>query len=264
MDTTRSFSRRSLAWLVLINLLFFAVIDGAVYFLAGYVFSGNTFSELMGMASNTTGLEAWAETMLPLFAWIRALFFPVTLALFVAVALVQWAVLRAVLRRAMQKSPTTDRDAEKKSRRAAKKPAEPGGPDVSEREIRQQHQRYYLHLLSVLQRQGRLLDFFKENLSAYEDAQIGAAVRSIHENCADTVEKNLAPGAIIEKAEGEQLTVPVDFDPSAIKLTGNVTGEPPFTGILRHRGWRAGKLDLPVLSSSGDPRIIAPAEVEIT
>ncbi|MBS3754676.1 MAG: DUF2760 domain-containing protein [Desulfobacterales bacterium] len=264
MDSMHSFSRRSLVWLLLLNLLFFAVIDGAVYFLAGYVFSGDTFSEVLGMASSTTGLETWAEAMRPLFAWIRALFFPVTLALFVAVALIQWAVLRAVLRRAMQKSPTADRDAEKKSRRTAKKSAEPGGPDVSEREIRQQYQRYYLHLLWVLQRQGRLLDFLKENLSAYEDAQIGAAVRSIHENCADTVEKNLAPRAIIEKAEGEQLTVPADFDPSAIKLTGNVTGEPPFTGILRHKGWRAGKLELPVLSSTGDPRIIAPAEVEIT
>ncbi|MFW5936446.1 MAG: DUF2760 domain-containing protein, partial [Desulfosalsimonas sp.] len=225
MDTMHWFSRRSLVWLLLLNLLFFAVIDGAVYFLADYVFSGSTFSELMGMASNTTGLEAWAETTLPLFMWIRALFFPVTLALFVALALIQWALLRAVLRRAMQKSSTAGGDAEKKKAPSAKKPksAEPGGPDVSEREIQQQYQRYYLHLLSVLQRQGRLLDFLKENLSAYEDARIGAAVRSIHENCAGTIEKNLAPREIMEKAEGEEVTVPADFDPSAIKLTGNVT-----------------------------------------
>lgn len=259
MDTMQSFSRRSLVRLLLINLLFLAVVDGAVYFFAGYVFPGDTFSELMGMASRTPQLETWAGTMLPVFAWIRAMFFPVTLALFVAMALIQWAVLRGSLRRLRQKPPTADRDAEKKKAPAAKK------PDVSEKEIQEhKHQRYYLHLLSVLQRQGRLLDFFQENLSAYEDAQIGAAVRRIHENCADIVGKNLDPRGIIEKAEGEQVTVPTDFDPSAIKLTGNVTGDPPFTGILRHRGWRAGKLELPVLSASGDPRIIAPAEVEIT
>lgn len=263
MDAARSFSRRSLVWLLLINLLFFAVVDGTVYFLAEYVFAGDTFSELMGMASQTAGLEAWAETMLPLFAWIRALFFPVTLAVFVLMALIQWVVLRGSFRRMIQKSPTADRETEKKKTPSAEKPDKSAEPGVSEKDIQQQHQRYYLHLLSVLQRQGRLLDFFQENLGAYEDAQIGAAVRSIHENCADTIEKNLAPRGVIEQAEGEQVTVPADFDPSAIKLTGNVTGDPPFTGILRHRGWRAGKLELPVLSMSGDPRIIAPAEVEI-
>ena len=263
MDAVRLYSRRSLVWLLLINLLFFAVVDGAVYFLAGYVFSGDTFSELMGMASQTAGLEAWAETMIPVFAWIKALFFPVTLAVFVLMALIQWGVLRGIFRRMIQKLPATDRETEKKKAPAAKKPAESRAPDVSEKAVRHQHERYYLYLLSVMQRQGRLLDFFQENLGAYEDAQIGAAVRSIHENCAQTVEKNLSPRGVIEKAEGDQVTVPADFDPSAVKLTGNVTGEPPFTGILRHRGWRAGKLDLPVLSDSGDPRIIAPAEVEI-
>ncbi|MBW2249010.1 MAG: DUF2760 domain-containing protein [Deltaproteobacteria bacterium] len=53
------------------------------------------------------------------------------------------------------------------------------------------------------------------------------------------------------------------FDPDAIKLTGNVTGEPPFTGVLRHKGWRTRKLELPALSGGQDARIIAPAEVEI-
>ena len=98
----------------------------------------------------------------------------------------------------------------------------------------------------------------------YDDAQIGAAVRSIQDNCKKTVNKSLSPQPVLEKMEGDTVTIPADFDPATIKLTGNVSGDPPFTGVLRHRGWRAAKLELPTLSSSQDPRIIAPAEVEIT
>ena len=69
---------------------------------------------------------------------------------------------------------------------------------------------------------------------------------------------------MIDQNEGDSITVPADFDPNAIKLTGNVTGEPPFHGLLRHKGWRASRLELPTLSTVNDPSILAPAEVEIT
>ena len=98
----------------------------------------------------------------------------------------------------------------------------------------------------------------------YEDAQIGAAVRSIQDNCKNSLKKYLNPKAVIDQDEGDSITVPTDFDPNAIKLTGNVTGEPPFHGTLRHKGWRASRLELPTLSPVKDPSILAPAEVEIT
>ncbi|MCP4353668.1 MAG: DUF2760 domain-containing protein [Desulfobacterales bacterium] len=123
--------------------------------------------------------------------------------------------------------------------------------------------RMFLHLFSVLQREGRLLDFFSEDLEEYEDDQIGAAVRNIHENCKKTVNKYLTSEPVINEDEDDEIDIRPGFDPAAIKLTGNVTGEPPFKGVVRHRGWKAKRLDLPTLSKSQDPNIIAPAEVEI-
>ena len=121
----------------------------------------------------------------------------------------------------------------------------------------------FVHLLAALQREGRLMDFFAENLAQYQDAQIGAAVRNIHENCKKTLDKYLDLQAVLAQQEGDEITLEGDFDPNAVKLIGNVTGQPPFKGTVRHRGWRAGKLDMPAFSGHLDPAIIAPAEVEV-
>ena len=131
-------------------------------------------------------------------------------------------------------------------------------------EKREQDKRLLLYLFTILQREGRLMDFFSEDLTPFEDAQIGAAVRSIHENCKKVVAKTLAPKPVIDEEEGASVTVPSGFDPSAIKLVGNVSGNPPFSGILRHRGWQAKKTELPTLSSTQNASIISPAEVEIS
>jgi hypothetical protein len=134
---------------------------------------------------------------------------------------------------------------------------------LDKKEKKNNDRRLFLHLLSVFQREGRLMDFFFEDLNHYEDSQIGAAVRSIHESCKKVVDRAISPESIIDEKEGDQITIQHDFDPTTIKLTGNVTGEPPFKGIVRHRGWKAKRLEIPTLSSSQDPGIIAPAEVEI-
>lgn len=142
----------------------------------------------------------------------------------------------------------------------AKKKAAPKGDPLK----KQRHeQRMHLHLLTVLQREGRLMDFLGEDLSAYDDTQIGMAVRSIQENCKAAIEKQIRPKAVMDAEEESQVTVEAGFDPNAIKLVGKVAGEPPFTGILRHKGWRAAGMELPTLSDKDDPLVIAPAEVEI-
>ncbi|MDL1982983.1 MAG: DUF2760 domain-containing protein [Deltaproteobacteria bacterium] len=133
----------------------------------------------------------------------------------------------------------------------------------NKKEKKNNDRRLFLHLLSVFQREGRLMDFFSEDLNHYEDSQIGAAVRSIHESCKKVVDKAISPESVIDEKEGDEITIQQDFNPSAIKLTGNVTGEPPFKGIVRHRGWKAKRLEMPTLSGSQEPGIIAPAEVEI-
>jgi hypothetical protein len=118
-----------------------------------------------------------------------------------------------------------------------------------------------LRLLALLQQEGRLVDFLQENIDSYDDAQVGAAVRSIHAGCRKALAERLEFRRIFEADEGNSVAVEKGFDPNTIRLSGNVTGEPPFRGTLQHGGWRVTKFALP--ESSGDATVIAPAEVEI-
>lgn len=136
--------------------------------------------------------------------------------------------------------------------------------DFVDHKIEQERKRrLFLHSLSILQREGRLLDFFDEDLTLYADEQIGAAVRSVQEDCKKAIKKYIDPQPIIEAEEGESVTIESGFDVDAITLVGNVAGQPPFQGILKHRGWQAGKQDVPRLSDIQDSGILAPAEIEI-
>lgn len=120
-----------------------------------------------------------------------------------------------------------------------------------------------LRLLAILQRDGRLLDFLVEEIDGYSDDQIGAAVRDIHRDSRKALTKYVDLGPVIDKEEESTVEVPAGFDPSSIRLTGKVTGSPPFRGTLAHRGWRATRVDLPPAVTGSDPMLIAPAEVEI-
>jgi hypothetical protein len=121
-----------------------------------------------------------------------------------------------------------------------------------------------VQLLALLQRDGRLIDFFSENITPYSDAQVGAAARNVHESCRQTLERYLKLEPVIDSEEGQAVTVQEDFDPSTTKLIGNVTGHPPLRGVLRHHGWRATQVDMPPLPPEGPGRlVVAPAEVEI-
>jgi hypothetical protein len=119
----------------------------------------------------------------------------------------------------------------------------------------------HLQLLALLQHSGRFIDFLKEDITNYSDADIGVAVRKIHADCADCVEQLVTIRPLIDENEGSKITVGVGYDPTTIKLVGNVK-EPPFTGIVVHRGWRAHKKSLPKASNLTH-EVIAPAEIEI-
>ena len=170
-------------------------------------------------------------------------------------ALLQWMFLRNSLIKALAKVQLSPPKTTKKNK------IQPSSRD-REKEANERR-REFLHLFSVLQREGRLMDFLSEELDQYDDVQIGAAVRNIHTSCKKTITKYINPKAVLEEEEGSQIEVPVGFDPTLIKLTGNVVGDPPFKGIVRHRGWKTKKFELPVLSESQNPLIIAPAEIEI-
>jgi uncharacterized protein DUF2760 len=118
-----------------------------------------------------------------------------------------------------------------------------------------------LHLLALLQREGRLIDFCEEELTGFSDAQVGAAARTVHDGCRKAVRETFTLAPVRVETEGSKVTLPPGFDPHAVRLTGNVTGSPPFSGVLRHHGWKAMQVRMPV--AAGDATVIAPAEVEL-
>ena len=120
-----------------------------------------------------------------------------------------------------------------------------------------------VQMLALLQRDGRLVDFLKEDVSSYPDGQLGAAVRSIHSSCRQVLDRYIKLEPVLSSEEDHPVTVPVDFDPAAIKLIGSVTGQPPIRGLLRHRGWRVSHVTLPSLPQGSGRAIVAPAEIEV-
>jgi hypothetical protein len=120
-----------------------------------------------------------------------------------------------------------------------------------------------LQLLSLLQREGRFVDFLEEDVAAFSDAQVGAAARVVHEGCRKALREHVPMEPVRSEEEGAKVKLEAGFDAKAIRLTGNVTGEPPYTGTLAHRGWRAKEVKLPKMAEGHDARVIAAAEVEL-
>jgi hypothetical protein len=120
-----------------------------------------------------------------------------------------------------------------------------------------------VRLLAILQRDGRLLDFLLENIQGASEAQIAAAIKDLHPKCQESLKKHLVLAPVLPEEEGKTVEVKAGFDPSAIQLVGNVTGNPPFKGTLRHPGWRVKEIKLPTLPEGQDDLVLMPAEVEI-
>jgi hypothetical protein len=120
-----------------------------------------------------------------------------------------------------------------------------------------------LRLLALLQREGRLLDFLLEDIQGAPDEQVGAGVRELHRKAQAVLKEHLVLEPVLPRSEGDNVEVPPNFDPSAIRLIGNVTGQPPFRGVLQHHGWRVKNYTLPTPPEGQDPFVLAPAEVEL-
>ena len=120
-----------------------------------------------------------------------------------------------------------------------------------------------LQLLTLLQQSGRFIDFIHEDLSAYSDADVGAAARVVHDGSNKVIAEYFTLAPIRSEEEETQVSLPAGFDAAENRLTGNVVGDPPFRGTLVHRGWRVLEVKLPKLAAGHDANIIAPAEVEL-
>ncbi len=120
-----------------------------------------------------------------------------------------------------------------------------------------------LFLLGMLQREGRLIDFLQEDISSFSDAEVGAAARVVHEGSRKVLREYLPVVAVVPQSEGEKVTVPAGFDANRYRLSGNLTGQAPYQGTLKHHGWAATAVKLPPVPTTMDVKVLAPAEVEL-
>jgi hypothetical protein len=118
-----------------------------------------------------------------------------------------------------------------------------------------------LALLSLLQQEGRLVDFLEQDIDAFDDADVGSAARLVHVGCRKVLRSRATVRAVRDEAEGARVRLEVGFNAAENKLVGNVRGAAPYSGVLRHRGWRIDGLKLP--ERTADNSIVAAAEIEL-
>jgi hypothetical protein len=117
--------------------------------------------------------------------------------------------------------------------------------------------------LALLQEKGRLVDFLMEDVAAYDDNEVGAAARVIHQGCRQVLQEYFKISPVSDAQEGTQVTLPAGYATDHYRVVGKLAGEPPFTGTLVHKGWKTEFVKLPRIVSSGELPSIAPAEVEL-
>jgi hypothetical protein len=117
-----------------------------------------------------------------------------------------------------------------------------------------------VQILGILQREARLVDFLMEDIAAYSDEQVGAAVRDVHAQARQSLGRYLRLQPVIDGVEGT-FTKTEGVEAAALRFVGKVPpGGTASGGVLRHKGWKAEKVDLP---PTGPTEILAPAELEI-
>jgi Domain of unknown function (DUF2760) len=119
--------------------------------------------------------------------------------------------------------------------------------------------------LATLQGRGRLVDFLMEDITTYDDAQVGAAARVVHEGCRAALHEHFKIRSVRQENEGSSVTIPVGYAADEYRLIGNIRGAGPFSGTLVHRGWKTEEVKLPRILRVDPDRLptIAPAEVEL-
>ena len=253
MEVSKLYSKKLFGVITLLALLISAGINTGLYFGLDWLslkLSQDTGNEII--AKTISWLVNNVEQILnDFYLWVV----PAVTGIFLLLGCVLWLILRSVLSKTFNGFHITKNEIPSKVK--SKKDF------VDQKIAMERKRRLFLHSLSVLQRDGRLLDFFDEDLSLYDDEQIGAAVRSIQEDCKKTIKRYIDPKPVMDNEEGDKVSIEPGFDIDSIKLVGNVAGDPPFEGVLKHRGWKAGKKEIPRLSDIQDSTIIIPAEVEI-
>ena len=119
--------------------------------------------------------------------------------------------------------------------------------------------------VGLLQEKGRFVDFLMEDVGSYDDTQVGAAARVVHQGCRAVLNEHFKIAPVSAAEEGSRVTVPAGYTADEYRLTGKISGEPPFTGTLIHKGWKTDSVKLPRILKTSETRLpaIAPAQVEL-
>ena len=120
-----------------------------------------------------------------------------------------------------------------------------------------------LRMLATLQEEARLLDFVSEDVASYSDEEVGAAARGVHAGLVRALRERVRFAPLRHEQEGDTVTLDPGFSPAAVRLQGSPAGQPPWQGTLVHPGWIATLVELPRATEGSDPRILAPAEIEV-
>jgi hypothetical protein len=120
-----------------------------------------------------------------------------------------------------------------------------------------------LRLLRLFQRDAKMVDFLMQDISGASDSDIAVFVRDMHPKAQKVLREHVTIEPVLRQAEGDSVEIPRGFDPSAVQLLGNLTGQPPYRGTLKHAGWRASNYTLPAPAEGLDELVLAPAEVDL-
>lgn len=117
----------------------------------------------------------------------------------------------------------------------------------------------------LLQEKGRFVDFLMEDITPFDDSQVAAASRVVHQGCKAVLKEHFQITPVADTPEGSPITVPAGYAADEYRLLGKISGEAPFTGTLVHKGWKTEIVKLPRILKADKDRLpaIAPAEVEL-
>ena len=75
-----------------------------------------------------------------------------------------------------------------------------------------------MQLLGLLQKEARFIDFIKEDIAAFNDADIGVVARVVHDGCNKALNEHFSLVPIRSEPEGSRITLPAGFDASQFRL----------------------------------------------
>lgn len=173
------------------------------------------------------------------------------------------ALALALVFRAMTKQPTATTEPVPPPAPAA--PASPPPAVPAAPAVRNLSEAEAIGLLGVFQTKGRLIDFLMDDIGAYSDAQVGAAARVVQQGCKTALLEHFTVVPVSAEREGSRVTVPAGAAAGEFELVGKIAGEPPFSGVLVHKGWKATSVRLPrsLLADAQHLPPFAPAQVEL-